>query len=341
MRLIRSSCCLLVLLGCACGAWGDTITLTNGDTLRGRVVEQDAEQVVIDHEVLGQMTIARDRVSDIVVAQGIEAGAERESTPTAPSDEEVTAAQTLLTGQGYTVEPPAGEEPLNPGLKIGSLTFLEGWERRFELGFNGAEGNTRNFNIRAALSGFYEDAETRWFADAVYSRQSSNRETTEASFYTAITRDWLLPGKRHFYFMTGRYDWDQFQDWDHRASGAAGIGYNFIKEEDFELLGRAGLGGNRTWGGEDDSFTPEGLLGVEMRWNITEGQVLAFSHTYYPDLEDVDESRNLTKAEWRIRLSTVENLSLKLGAENEYQSAPGGDAKHNDFRYYGALVLDF
>lgn len=129
-----------------------------------------------------------------------------------PSPKQVDRAQSMLSTQGFTVEPPAEEAPPNPALKIGPLRLLEGWERRFEVGINGSEGNTENLSARVALDFFYEDAERRWLIDSAYFTKRESGDTTENEFYAQATRDWLLPDKKHFYFLTGRYDWDEFQD---------------------------------------------------------------------------------------------------------------------------------
>jgi len=326
---------IIAAIGFSPAICADTVELTNGDVLTGKVIEQTDNRVVLTHPVLGEVSLPADQVAEVKL-----------SDPDAPADQptqaaQIEAAEATLAEAGYTVEPPAPEQPPNPGLKLGPVTLFEGWERRFEVGINGSEGNTVDFNARVALSGFYEDAERRWFVDMVYERASEDNETTENDFYASVTRDWLLPEKKHFYFLTGRYDWDEFQDWDSRVSGAGGIGYQFVKNEKWELLGRAGAGGNQEFGGEDDEFTPEGLLGVNLLWNIADGQSLRFANTYYPDLGDFSQFRNITRVEWKIALDAVEGMSLAVGAENEHQSDPGGDAEKDDLTYYLSLIWDF
>ena len=78
-----------------------------------------------------------------------------------------------------------------------------------------------------------------------------------------------------------------------------------------------------------------------MKWDITDKQLLTFSNTYYPDLEEIEEFRNITKAEWLLKMDAAKNMSFKLGLENEHISDPGGSAESNDLKYYGALVFDF
>lgn len=339
MRLFLSTALAAAVSFSAVSAFGDTVELTNGDTLTGLVIEQTDEQVELEHPALGRVTVPREQVEAVTIdaeqpAEGTEAEAEAEARA-------VEQAKSVLTGAGYTVEPPAEEEPPNPGLELGPVTLFEGWDRRFEVGITGSEGNTENRNIRVGLSGFYEDTERRWFVDMAYYNASSGGTRTQNEAYAQITRDLLLPEKRHFYFATGRYDWDEFQAWDHRLSGAGGIGYQFVKTEDFDLLGRAGVGGNQTFGGPDDEFTPEGLLGINLLWDITNTQSLRFANTFYPDLSNLNHYRNITRAEWQIDIDAARNLALKVGAENEHQSNPDGNAEKNDLNYYLNLVLDF
>jgi len=209
------------------------------------------------------------------------------------------------------------------------------------VGIDGSEGNTVDFNARLGLSGFYEDATSRWLIDMVYETASENNDTTENEFYAQLTRDWRLPEQKHFYFLAGRYDWDDFQEWEHRLSGSGGIGYEFIENDDWLLLGRAGAGGRYDFNGPDKGFTPDGLLGVDVSWNITDTQKLTFGNTYFPDLSHLSEFRNVTRLEWSIAIDAARNLALKLGAENEHESDPPGDDEKNDLTYYLTLVWDF
>lgn len=107
------------------------------------------------------------------------------------------------------------------------------------------------------------------------------------------------------------------------------------------MLGRLGGGGRYEWGGSDDGFTPEGLAGIVVAYKFNPDHSIRFANTYYPNLEDIDEFRNVTSLDYVIKLNSAKNLALKLGAENEHQSDPGGSAEKNDLKYYLALIWDF
>ena len=123
------------------------------------------------------------------------------------------------------------------------------------------------------------------------------------------------------------------------------MGYHLVKlgqdSDLFDLKLKGGVGGNQTIGGEDDSFTPEGLAGLDFKYVISDRQEFTLSNTLYPDLGDFGQFRNITGAAWTLLIEEEPKLSLKLGIENEYESDPSGDSKHNDLKYYGALVYEF
>ncbi len=49
--------CILVVLAMAQVAAGESVTLTNGDSLQGAIIERDDDRIVLVHDVLGRLTI--------------------------------------------------------------------------------------------------------------------------------------------------------------------------------------------------------------------------------------------------------------------------------------------
>lgn len=333
--LLRLPVCFFALCLLATPCLADTIELTNGDRLTGTVVETNDTHVVIDHPALGRIAVPKTQVARVLTP---EQAVEAEAAAKAEAVEEAKAQIKAEEAAAKTAEEEPGPE--DPGIQIGAVTLFKGWDRTFELGINGATGNSENVNVRAGLAGLYEDPERRWIVDAVYNRSTTSGTVSENNLYLDVTRDWLLPDEDYFFFATGRWDWDDFQDWENRLSGAGGMGYQFIKRDDLDVLGRLGIGGSQTFGGTNDEFVPEALIGLDARYKINGRQSILFSNTYYQGLNDLGEFRNLTKAEWRMKLDD-EGMALKIGAENEYQSRPGGTAKRDDLKYYLSLAWDF
>ncbi len=279
----------LVLTAClaSVSALADTLTLANGDTLTGTIVEQNEDAVVLDHPTLGRLILQ--------VAQ------------LAPPVEEELLAM--------------AEEPLVKK------------ETRIEAGTNGARGNSHNSEYHLGLDYRREDPEERRHFHTAHHKKSTDGDTEENDFYAELTEDWLIPDSPWFDFARGRYDWDDFEDWESRVSLSGGLGYQFYDSKTFDLAGRFGVGASQTYGGNDDKLEPEGLLGLDGRWQLNGSQSLEFETTFYPSLEDVGEFRNISTLGWLLDIDRDSGLRLKLGIINEHESDPEGDSKSNDFKY--------
>ena len=307
-------------------ALGDTVTLTTGDVLVGSVVERNDEAVVLDHPLLGRVTLPAGQVATVA----IDPPADDAAAPVEPQP-----------------EPEAAAEPAQP-VEDDSVIFVrpfkaifKDWSSRFEVGFNGAEGNSENANIYAAFKTTKETETDRWAVDWSYFLNTSQGDRTRNDMTAGVLKDWLFPDEPWFYFATGRADYDEFQDWDYRLSGAGGVGYEFIKTETLDLVGRAGVGLTQEFGGDDDELTPEGYLGLEVKWQISPSQHIAAGTTFHPSFGDFGEYRVLSNAEWVYKLDREKGISLKIGVANEYESITEDDSEHNDLKYYGAFVIEF
>lgn len=281
----------------------EDIKLSNGDTLTAKRVAENAYQIIFDHPLLGQLTIDR---SDLA------------STPNDPTNGTNTAL-------------PA---PAEPQQTLAKATATQ----RIEAGVNGASGNSRNSNFRLGYQHRSKSGEHRSLFNTAYQKASSEGKTDENDYFAELTYDWLLPHSQWFRFARGRYDWDDFEDWDSRLSGSGGAGYTFVDREDLTLAGRLGLGLSQTYGSQDDELTPEGIVGIDSNWRINGYQSLEFSNTLYLELDEFGELRNLTSLAWLMRINQFSGLDLKLGINNEYDSNSSGDSHSNNLKYDLSLI---
>ena len=300
---------LLLLACCTLGAQAARIELTNGDALSGRISAETDTAIQLEHPVLGSLRIDRAQIASL-----------------------------SNDGDQPTEDQPAAETPPDDGfLRSGYLT---GWSRDLTVGINGAEGNASNAKLHLDLAAEMENETDRWAFRAAYDGKSEDGETTENSFFATLDKDWLLPDSRMFWFARGRFDWDDFQDWDYRLGGYLGPGYQFIDNGTWNLRGRLGAGGSQTWGGEDEGFTPELLLGLDIGWKISEQQSVKVSTTFYPDVDEFGEFRNISTLDWRINISDFyRGVALKIGLSNEYQSLVAASDEHYDFKYHMGLLM--
>jgi putative salt-induced outer membrane protein YdiY len=298
---------LFLSLALAAPAAADLVRLTNGDVLTGTIVEQTDAGVVLDHAQLGRVTLKPEQV------------------------------QAAVTGKAKL--PPA---PAAPRAGVFGTGFLAGWTKQVQLGLSGASGNTENADFLGGLKGAFENDTRRWAVDSGYFYSSEEGDTTKDEAFVAATRDFLFPTKRYFVFLSGRYDYDQFEDWDHRLNLASGLGYSFIDTETFDLRGRGGFGVTKTFGSPgNDKWDPEAVIGVETEWVPTERQKLKAYDTFFPSLADTGEFRNLTGIDWTLAISDGLGLSLNLGLQNEYESDVEPGTEKNDLLYHASLLYDF
>jgi len=229
--------------------------------------------------------------------------------------------------------------PEAPNAGLFGTSFLAGWKRTFQLGISGAQGNTKNNDVLAALDMDYEDDEKRWAFDAAYRFGRADGETNKHDAFTQLRRDWLLNGSPWFVFAIGRFDYDQFKSWTYRLNGSGGIRYQFVKTESFEFQGL--LGPSVTKQFRESDFFVEALVSLEGTWKISKNHSLYVANTIYPALNDLGEFRNLSTLAYKWKLMEDPGLSLIAGVDNEYQSSVDGDLKHNDVKYSTSIGIDF
>lgn len=280
------------------------VQLGNGDILNGEVIEDEDGNITLIHPTLGKLALPFAKVL---------------------KPEEKAAVQVL-------------EKPVDRGLLMTGL--LKDWERNFEAGVKGSEGNSRNMNIHAGIRFKFEDELKRWDVRMLYLLSEDEGEKSQDEFFARFTRDFLIPGASHFYFTEGRYDFDSFQDWDYRLNFGGGIGSELVKTDDWQLNGRAGIGARKDFGGEDSQWVAEAILGIESNWAIAERQSLEFKNSLYPSLKETGEFRNITTLNLKIGLAQLNGLDLKIGLINEHDSDASAGTDKNDFKYLLSLVVD-
>ncbi|MET0027561.1 MAG: DUF481 domain-containing protein [Candidatus Thiodiazotropha sp.] len=212
------------------------------------------------------------------------------------------------------------------------------WHHQVELGANGSSGNTQASQLHAGYSADYADDYDTWKFVSAYDRAESNDELSAKRFFADLKKEWLWPDIPWFGFMQGRYDNDDFKDWQYRVSASAGVGYQHYKDDNWYVATRYGIGGNISRGDDYDVSTPELMLALDTKWHINEIQSFDFTTAFYPDLDDAGEYRNLTALNWSIKLAEESNLALKLGLTNEYNSSVEEGTDNNDFTYNFSLA---
>ncbi len=274
------------------------VELKSGESFEGEIVEENEEQIVLQHPVLGRLVIPRGEV-----------------------------------------KPP--EEPkVEPGLF--GTPILRGWQRVVGLGFSGSTGDSEQAAFNTTLRLEEETDSFRGLFRAAYFYGTNQGETETNYLLSDYQHDFLFGGSRLFVFAKALYNYDQFQQWEHRVGGNAGIGYSFIKNDTLDFRGEIGAGVVHEFG-EIDETKPEGVFGLILVWNVAEGQKFNARSTYYPNWNELPEFRLLSTASYEISLAFIQGLSFSIGLSSEYNDAVDeseGFNKHN-LRYLGNLNYEF
>ncbi len=311
--MLRLPLAVLTVSITASALTADTVELVQGDLLHGTVIEQSEQAVVIDHPVMGQISLPVDQVKAVLItAEDADAVLKSSEADAPPTDDAHAIPQTLLPG----------------------------WDKHFELGFNGSDGNSQTFNLNAAFGATKADDFNRDQLSATYFRNNDDGNRTRNEFTAEAVHDWLMPDSPWFKFASAKLEYDEFQDWETRASGFVGVGKQLVDTDKHNLIGRAGLGASYEFGTINE-LVPEALFGLEWIYHINDRQTLESYVTVFPDLDEFGESRTQAGTAWTLAIDETDGISLKFGVDNEYESKTGGTAKHNDVKYYGALVFDF
>ncbi len=246
-----------------------------------------------------------------------------------------------LSTAGARVWLSAKDEQAAEAIEEADRSWLAGWAGSIEFGLTGASGNNENFNLRGAASASREDDRTADQINLVYTYANDEGDKTENRFQADGRHGWKFSESPWRVYVGATYEYDEFQDWDHRLSVGPGVGYQAVETDKTSLLLRAGINATREFGGSDDRWHPEADLGLDLNHQLTERQSLEAVFDLYPSLDPTGPYRFVGKAGWRIDVDPEVNLFLRLGVEDRYDSSPGPDKKRNDISYYATLGWSF
>ena len=297
-------------------AFAEDVELVTGEVLKGEVLTRSEAGVSLQHPVLGKVWLPGASVKSVDGGPVV--------TPV-----DVTAVDSL----DGVPKPAAQAEPEVPE--------AERWKFKVELGASGKDGNGDQSDLRAAIEARQEDSDGRWRFRSVWNYSETDDDKTKDNVELIGLRDWKIENSKWFYYAALRHEWDSFQDWSRRLTASAGVGRELIDWETFKLRGRAGYSTVNESGSDAESWRPEGLIGLEAEWNITENQYVEANSFYFPDFDDGGEYRITSRVQYKIKLTDFDNIAIAAGFDNEYDSHRTGEFDRNELNYYVALLYEF
>ena len=198
------------------------------------------------------------------------------------------------------------------------------WDVGVNFGLNGSEGENRTQSI---ASGAYVKRDSElWTLDSkvTYNMTAANSVETQNNALLDARVDRKLDKSPWSLYMLNQTLYDEFQPFDLRTSINSGVGYRWVKTDNFNLLGRFGAGATREFGGDDDDWAAEALIGLDYEYLITEKQRMTIKVDYFPEWQDFGNYRVVSDAAWEIDLDKPKNMSLRFTVNDRYDSTPNG-----------------
>ncbi len=206
------------------------------------------------------------------------------------------------------------------------------WDTSFELGINGATGNSETFSIKTGANVKRETEYRVYEIDATYARTAADGTTTQDIFNFDAKADFKFGDSPLSLFFTDNLVHDRLREFDWRIVINSGLGYRFIDTDTTTAKARFGAGVSREIGGVDDEWKPESVFGMDYERQLTKKQKLAATVDYFPEWEDFSNYRLKSKFGWELLLDKDPDLSLKIEVIDRYDSTPNGN-KPNDINY--------
>lgn len=212
------------------------------------------------------------------------------------------------------------------------------WDTGIELGLNGSTGNNESFSIR---TGGYLKRESRFSKldySIYYNRTTTGEITTQNNASSDIRNDWTLDDTSPWtLYAKGNVFYDEFQSFDLQTNANTGLGYRIFKDPVVNLTTRFGGGASREFGGPDNEWTPEALFGFEYDQKVNDTQKFVATFEYYPEFADFGKYRMVADGGWEIELVQPSNVSLKISANDRFDSTPNDANAH--LVNYSVLLL--
>jgi hypothetical protein len=339
--------CALMLLAFALPrlAHAGEIILLNGDRLSGDIIERTRDAIVIEHTALGRINVPIDSIrhvrTDKVLLPATPDAPEVPKVPIVPLSEpdEPEHAAEVHRPAAPPATPPT---PPQPDIE---------WSSQAEIGLNATAGTSDSIRLRAAFRTARSSPFNTFRYDITYRFGEERNKRTQNALTTGVFSEWPFPESPWSMFAQGRYDYSEFQSWDHRLSSGTGFGYRLFditkitgtgdEVDIFNMKLRGGVGVRKEFGSLDEEFDPEGIAGFELGWRINDVMRIAGGTTAFPSLDRLSEYRIISSIDWIIDIDWASGMALKLGAAHEFESRTDPGISGHDLSVYGTLVISF
>lgn len=307
--------------------FADEVLLKNGDRITGKIVSRDGENIVLETQYAGAVTIAAGHVEKVTLREPAEPSGGRDEALSAAKPAE-SAARDLK---------PVPKLFGGPGFGI-----TNGWSGNANIGFSYTAGNSSTTTLATGIRAVKTGGDDKL---TVYFRSLWNRNRDLAS--NATTSNALWGGARYdrnindrmFGFAAYDFERDHPKKLNFRSVAGGGIGHHTAKNDRTELDIMLGAAWNRTWQQGDNTDTPEATIGNSLKHRINGRIKIQESFTFFQNFTD--------KGEFRYMLDTTlsADVTKKIGwfvtVGNRFNNDPIDNSEKNDVLFTTGVKWNF
>lgn len=317
------------------------ITLNTGEVLKAKLVAI-GDTLVCEHPILGTLTLTKDKFSAVQKADvGPVAPANTvPSTQPTPPPASVPPAVPAVVVQAPPA--PVAATPPAPVVPPAEPSFFDKWTGTVEGGFNGADGNSNSASFRVNLGARRETPEMLttlgvgwWYARA------DDRETQDRTTYDARNEWPVQTGSSWKLFVASTGEFDAFKSFDYRLTASTGLAWNFFTSDDMSATMRLGVGGTREFGPNAADPSADGFPGLDISYKLSQSAKVTGSYDGVFNLDQTDHNRSVLRFALDVLIDAKNNLGLKLGIEDRYDSSPLLARERHDLEYFALMTLKF
>lgn len=329
-----------LVLGLAGGSWADTLELTGGDRLTGKIESMTTGKVVLVTSYAGTLTIDRSAVSRILTDSPVKVALSNgdrilgkiDTAPDGALTIQTDFGRTQVTNRGAVVAvwlPSAVDPTLPPPPPVPV------WKYSVAFDWVGKEGNSKAISVGGSADALLAGPEMdlKFYAKGAYAKTDGSLSDRR-----------LLGGidfERRFRQTQSWYTRDEVMKDDvqgirFRNVLAAGYGSYIFKHENSDLRIRVGAGYTFTGYTDPVRENDSGISldsGFRFRTKLGKFASWATDVTYQPYVDNFANYHIAHESKIIIPLVTP-NLVQECGVGNQYESMPGADRKKLDTMYF-------
>jgi putative salt-induced outer membrane protein YdiY len=278
-----------------------TITLTNGNTLTGTLIDNTGTDIVINHDLLGRITIPRTTIRvEPPEPEPETSGIEMETPWNGSVDAYVNGSSGNTSQKNYGVNLNMQNEDEE---NVDSFLVIYQKETTKQAG-----KNTTVDKVNARYRREWKIRDSRW-------RPFAQAETEVDQFKDYSHRTGAAAGVGYVFL----------DEPDERFIGRLGAG----------ATKRFGADS------PDDDVIYEALLGLDYSVDFTPTNHFAVETTVYPSVNNGGDYRSFSKAEWRLDVSEESDWYFTLGANHTYDNVKIPGTGKGDVNYYAGVGTSF